>query len=95
MLATVEVDGDRLSDDELGMFLIQLLVAGNETTRHSISGAVVALAEHPEQWDRPRPTGRSCADRGRGGAAVDDPGDLVPPDGHRRHDPRRQRRRRR
>jgi cytochrome P450 len=52
MLATVEIDGDQLSDAELGMFLIQLLVAGNETTRHSISGAVVALADHRDQWER-------------------------------------------
>lgn len=52
MLATIEIDGDRLSDDELGMFLIQLLVAGNETTRHAISGAIVALADHPDQWRR-------------------------------------------
>ena len=52
MLATSELDGDRLSDDELGMFLVQLLVAGNETTRHAISGGVLALAEHPEQWAR-------------------------------------------
>jgi cytochrome P450 len=50
MLAGVEMDGERLSDDELGMFLIQLLVAGNETTRHAISGGVLALAQHPEQW---------------------------------------------
>jgi cytochrome P450 len=49
MLATYEEDGETLSDDELGMFLIQLLVAGNETTRNAISGALVALAEHPEQ----------------------------------------------
>lgn len=54
MLATVELDGDRLSDEELGMFLVQLLVAGNETTRHSISGAVVALAEHRDEWERLR-----------------------------------------
>lgn len=54
MLAGYEEDGDRLTDDELGMFLIQLLVAGNETTRHAISGALVALAEHPEQMDRLR-----------------------------------------
>jgi cytochrome P450 len=54
MLATVEIDGDRLSDHELGMFLIQLLVAGNETTRHAISGAAAALASHPEQWERLR-----------------------------------------
>jgi cytochrome P450 len=42
--------GDQLSEAELAMFLIQLLVAGNETTRNLISGGLVALAEHPEQW---------------------------------------------
>jgi cytochrome P450 len=52
MLAAYEEDGERLTDDELGMFLIQLLVAGNETTRNSISGALVALADHPDQLDR-------------------------------------------
>lgn len=52
MLAGYEEDGESLTDAELGMFLIQLLVAGNETTRHSISGAVVALAEHPAELDR-------------------------------------------
>jgi len=52
MLATYEEDGETLSDDELGMFLIQLLVAGNETTRNAISGALVALAEHPDQLDQ-------------------------------------------
>ncbi|MGV3760835.1 MAG: cytochrome P450 [Actinomycetota bacterium] len=52
MLAGYEEDGESLTDDELGMFLIQLLVAGNETTRHAISGGLVALAEHPEQLAR-------------------------------------------
>ena len=52
MLATYEEDGEQLTDDELGMFLIQLLVAGNETTRNAISGALVALAEHPDQLER-------------------------------------------
>lgn len=51
-LGAVEIDGDRLSDDELAMFLNQLLVAGNETTRNTISGGLVAFAENPEQWDR-------------------------------------------
>jgi cytochrome P450 len=49
-LANADVDGDRLTDLELVMFLIQLLVAGNETTRHSISGGLLALAERPDQW---------------------------------------------
>jgi cytochrome P450 len=51
-LAQAEIDGDRLSDAELAMFLVQLLVAGNETTRNLISGGLVALAETPGQWER-------------------------------------------
>jgi cytochrome P450 len=51
MLAAYSEDGESLSDDELGMFLVQLLVAGNETTRNAISGALVALAEFPDQLD--------------------------------------------
>ncbi len=51
-LVGLEVDGDRLTDDEMTMFLNQLLVAGNETTRNTISGGLVALAENPDQWQR-------------------------------------------
>ncbi len=53
-LATVTVDSEQLSADELGMFLIQLLVAGNETTRNALSGGLVAFAESPSQWERLR-----------------------------------------
>jgi len=49
-LATVELDGDRLSDDEVAMFLVQLLVAGNETSRNMLTGGLHALAQHPDQW---------------------------------------------
>ncbi len=52
MLAAYSEVGEALTDSELGMFLIQILVAGNETTRNSISGALVALADFPEQLDR-------------------------------------------
>jgi cytochrome P450 len=41
-----------LSDDELAMFLVQLLVAGNETSRNMLSGGVAALAQHADQWRR-------------------------------------------
>ena len=62
-LAQVDLDGERLSDDELGMFLVQLLVAGNETTRDLISTGLLAFAEHPGQWEqmraRPRPRSRA------------------------------------
>jgi cytochrome P450 len=50
-LARAEVDGDRLSDAELAMFLVQLLVAGNETTRNMMSGGLVALAGAPGEWE--------------------------------------------
>jgi len=52
VLANADVEGESLRDDELVMFLNQLLVAGNETTRHAISGGIAALAERPEQWER-------------------------------------------
>jgi cytochrome P450 len=51
-LALAEIEGEVLSEAELAMFLIQLLVAGNETTRNLVSGGLVALAERPEQLKR-------------------------------------------
>ncbi len=49
MIANAEVDGDRLSDSEFAMFWMLLVVAGNETTRNAVSGAVISLVEH-DQW---------------------------------------------
>jgi cholest-4-en-3-one 26-monooxygenase len=51
-LAQVEVDGERLSDLELELFFLLLTIAGNETTRNLISGAMVAFFDHPDQWQR-------------------------------------------
>lgn len=39
----------RLTDDDLVMFWQLLVIAGNETTRNSISGGVLALVEHRDQ----------------------------------------------
>jgi cytochrome P450 family 142 subfamily A polypeptide 1 len=45
-----DVDGDHLdmANDELIMLLVTLMVAGNETTRNALSGAVRLLIEHPD-----------------------------------------------
>lgn len=51
-LANAEVDGERLTDSEIGSFFVLLSVAGNETTRNAISHALVALTENPEQRQR-------------------------------------------
>lgn len=53
-LLVAEVEGERLAEDEVLGFCMSLLVAGNETTRHLISGGLLALAERPEQWERLR-----------------------------------------
>jgi len=45
---------DELAHDELTMFLVILLVAGNETTRNAISGGMWALSRFPDQWERLR-----------------------------------------
>jgi len=50
-LVQAEVDGERLSDQEIGAFVVLLGVAGNDTTRNSISHGVMAFADNPQQWD--------------------------------------------
>jgi cytochrome P450 family 142 subfamily A polypeptide 1 len=50
ILVHAEVDGDRLSDDEIVHESLLILVGGDETTRHVISGGVHQLLLHPEQW---------------------------------------------
>ena len=50
-LISAEIDGERLSDDEFGFFVLMLAVAGNETTRNAISHGMLAFLEHPEQWE--------------------------------------------
>jgi cytochrome P450 len=49
LLVGSEVGGCPLSNEELFMFLLTLLVAGNETTRTLLSGSAVVLHEHPAQ----------------------------------------------
>lgn len=47
-LVHAEVEGDRLSAQELNMFFVLLCVAGNETTRNLLAHSLLALLERPE-----------------------------------------------
>jgi cytochrome P450 len=48
-LVTADVDGELLSDDELGSFFVLLVVAGNETTRNAISHGMHQLTVNPDE----------------------------------------------
>jgi cytochrome P450 len=48
-LVEAEIEGCPLSQKEYDLYFLLLSVAGNETTRHSISHGLVALLEHPDQ----------------------------------------------
>ena len=50
-LIEADVDGHRLSDDEFGFFVMLLAVAGNETTRNSITQGMMAFTDFPDQWE--------------------------------------------
>jgi cytochrome P450 len=48
-LAQDEVEGTRLTDGEVAAFFVDLAIAGNDTTRNTISHALKALCDNPEQ----------------------------------------------
>ena len=55
-----EADG-QLTEAEFGMFVVTLTVAGNETTRNSITQGMMAFTDHSDQWqlfkaERPKTT---------------------------------------
>jgi cholest-4-en-3-one 26-monooxygenase len=59
-LVTAGEDGEGLTDDEFGFFVILLAVAGNETTRNAITHGMMAFFANPDQWESwiaDRPTG--------------------------------------
>jgi cholest-4-en-3-one 26-monooxygenase len=45
-----EADG-QLTEEEFGMFVVTLTVAGNETTRNSITQGMMAFTDYPDQWE--------------------------------------------
>jgi cytochrome P450 family 142 subfamily A polypeptide 1 len=63
VLVHAEIDGARLDDDSLFMESLLILIGGDETTRHVISGGLDALLRHREQWRalRADTSGLPCA----------------------------------
>ena len=49
VLVHAEIDGEKLSDEELVQESLLILVGGDETTRHVITGGMAALIENPAE----------------------------------------------
>jgi hypothetical protein len=45
------MDGERLSDDEIVQDALLILVGGDETSRHTLSGGTAQLLSHPDQYE--------------------------------------------
>jgi cytochrome P450 len=54
LIANAEIDGEPLSPRDLDNTFALLIVAGNETTRQAIALGTLALAQHPDEYDRLR-----------------------------------------
>ena len=51
-LVEAEVDGRRLSEDEIIAMITGFVFAGAETTRRQLTAAIQLFAEHPDDWER-------------------------------------------
>jgi cytochrome P450 len=53
-LIAAEIDGEPLTELQLLSYCELIVEAGNETTRNAISGGLLALDRHRDQWERLR-----------------------------------------
>ena len=60
-LVHAEIDGERLDDEALLQESLLILVGGDETTRHVVSGGMHALLRNPDQYRRLRAAPRLVA----------------------------------
>jgi cytochrome P450 len=71
-VAEAEVDGQRLTEDEIALYFALLLYAGNHPTRDAISSGLLALMQHPKQLGQlhSRPSLLRCTQSGLPTAAL-------------------------
>ena len=52
VIANMEIEGKKLPDEYLDGSWLLIIIAGNETTRNSISGTIKLLTENPDQKEK-------------------------------------------
>ncbi len=65
-LLSADIDGEKLTETEFDMFFLMLCVAGNETTRNSITHGMNGFFQFPDQWEK------YCSDPDRYAATMTD-----------------------
>ena len=86
ILVNAEVEGQRMTDDEIVMETLLILIGGDETTRHTLVRWHRAAAAPPRSVGASgRRSRRAAARRDRGDAAVDVAGEEHVPHADRRH----------
>jgi cholest-4-en-3-one 26-monooxygenase len=50
-LLAATIDGEQLTPEQFGFFVVMLSVAGNETTRNATTMGLMAFLENPDQWE--------------------------------------------
>ena len=73
-----------MSDVDFGSFFVQLVTAGNDTTKTMLSSGLLALLTHPDQLAELRADPSLLPGRGGGDPALGQPAALLPAHGHRR-----------
>jgi cytochrome P450 family 142 subfamily A polypeptide 1 len=68
ILVNAEVEGQKMSDDEIVMETLLILIGGDETTRHTLSGGTEQLLRHRDQWEALVAGGQERSDPGNGSA---------------------------
>ena len=74
-----------MTDVDFGSFFVQLVTAGNDTTKTMLSSGLLALLQHPDQLAELRADPSLDRRRGRGDPAVGEPAPLLPAHRDRRH----------
>jgi cytochrome P450 len=73
LLLATEVEGKPMDDLQFAYFFVQLVTAGNDTTRTMISSGLLELLRHPDQHDKVR------ADRSLAASTVEEVLRCAPP----------------
>ena len=81
-LLNAEVDGDTLSEMDFNLFFLLLAVAGNETTRNSISHGIRAFCDYPDQYKLLVEDPSLAQLGGRGDPALGIAGHVLPAQRH-------------